>query len=861
MEKMEIYQHIVDLKNRGIIEISAYDLAKQLNLTRNEAGSVLNELFQAGLLIKTNTKPEKYTCCQENQIDCFQFLVGTGSSLDLIIEQCKIAVEYPMGLPILICGQSGTGKSMLAKKIHEYAQESGCISKQAPMITLNCADYADNPHLLTGVLFGYKKGAFTGASENHVGMIEEAEGGLLFLDEVHRLSFESQEKLFMLMDQGKYRPLGESAAWKTAKVRFVLATTEDINEVLLRTFRRRIPVKVTIPSLAQRPLQERMELIYRFYQNEANLLEQTIEVSGHVISLLSSCDFEGNVGELENIVKLSVARAYFKSKKGPTVIITEEAIRDLPISPQKDNTDKQKLIVIPHQCQKEWTSQYAASKELWSLIHSLEQIKSDKRSIEKIANACFELEKEAQPYCEENNRIHQLFYLQFKAVCLQLFEQYGIQATPQMEALFYYLKERMNHFDTNNQRNQVVLDWIKKKYPSSFYIANQLCDQLIERQLMDTKEGSKLTLLYVCMIIQRLNVNDSIKGIIVAHGDSTAHSIAKVANVLCQSFVFEAFDMNLHSSLNEIVDEVLGYLEHFRHCSGIVLMFDMGSLGDLYSKIKDKADSDLLVINSLTTSMALEVGMQIKKRDILFKDIVEKVKPNLLVESQYYEGCNTINNMIITSLSGMNISSKVKEILEMVLPSDIIQIHTSDFDVVQKSLENQDDFMFKGTRLILTTSDTLKGHHIPVINIAKIINGEESVLFYNEISDLINDEQYYWLRSELLKFFSIEGAGERLRFLNPAVVIDEIEEALKIYEKEMGIRLEGYTRANLYLHISAMIERLMLKENMPIDVDIKDDEEMKAFTELSNLALKNIILKYKVSLTQNEIYLIYLLIK
>ncbi|MEG0411229.1 MAG: sigma 54-interacting transcriptional regulator, partial [Erysipelotrichaceae bacterium] len=83
----------------------------------------------------------------------------------------------------------------------------------------NCADYADNPELLSASLFGYIKGSFTGADGDHIGSLESADGGYLFLDEVHRLSPEGQEKLFVFMDQGVFKRLGESKAERKANVR------------------------------------------------------------------------------------------------------------------------------------------------------------------------------------------------------------------------------------------------------------------------------------------------------------------------------------------------------------------------------------------------------------------------------------------------------------------------------------------------------------------------------------------------------------------------------------------------------------------------------------------------------------------
>ncbi len=105
-----------------------------------------------------------------------------------------------------------------------------------------------------------QKGAYTGAAQDSPGLIAKADGGILFLDEIHRLPPEGQEMLFTFIDKGIYRPLGESAQVHEASVQIIGATTES-SESFLSTFNRRIPMAITLPNLASRSLDERYEII------------------------------------------------------------------------------------------------------------------------------------------------------------------------------------------------------------------------------------------------------------------------------------------------------------------------------------------------------------------------------------------------------------------------------------------------------------------------------------------------------------------------------------------------------------------------------------------------------------------------
>ncbi|SDG66653.1 Sigma-54 interaction domain-containing protein [Thermoanaerobacter thermohydrosulfuricus] len=193
-------------------------------------------------------------------------MIGAHESLKEQIEKAKAAILYPPnGLHALIIGPTGAGKTTFAEAMYKSAIQLGVFSNDSPFVIFNCADYADNPQLLLSQLFGYVKGAFTGAATEKKGIIDEADGGVLFLDEVHRLPAEGQEMLFTLIDKGIYRRMGESTTTRKAKVLIVAATTEDTRSVLLSTFLRRVPVLIQLPSLESRTLKKRFTFISQFF--------------------------------------------------------------------------------------------------------------------------------------------------------------------------------------------------------------------------------------------------------------------------------------------------------------------------------------------------------------------------------------------------------------------------------------------------------------------------------------------------------------------------------------------------------------------------------------------------------------------
>ena len=307
-------------------------ISQELKVNRNQIAKIVNDLFESKDVIKINTRPivfldrkvleDKYQIKLKDEYSSFEQLsnfiysdetlhdfeklIGSDESMNPIVEKVKATVSYPPdGLTILLYGPTGTGKSFMAKLTYEYCLNKGLIDKTAKFVQVNCSEYANNPELLTANLFGYKKGAFTGADKDNYGLLHYANGGILFLDEVHCLNSECQEKLFLYMDQGIYHLVGDNDKWYKAKCRIIFATTEDPEVSLLKTLRRRIPVILTIPSLSQRGVNEKLQLIYHLYKKEEKRIHKEILISTNVYQILLNHEFVGNIGELSNVIQAS----------------------------------------------------------------------------------------------------------------------------------------------------------------------------------------------------------------------------------------------------------------------------------------------------------------------------------------------------------------------------------------------------------------------------------------------------------------------------------------------------------------------------------------------------------------------------
>lgn len=226
-------------------------------------------------------------------------ILGKSRSIQLLHN--SISQIATCDVSLIITGESGVGKELVARAVHYASERSG-----KPFIPVNCGAIPDN--LFENELFGHVKGAFTDASLIQNGLVKEAEGGTLFLDEVGTLSSYNQVKLLRLLQEREYRPLGESKSRK-ADLRIIAATNEDL---LYSTnkgrFREDLFYRLNIVSIHIPPLREREGDIAILIDHFINIYTRQYKLSPkkiteEAISLLSSYPWPGNIRELENKIQ------------------------------------------------------------------------------------------------------------------------------------------------------------------------------------------------------------------------------------------------------------------------------------------------------------------------------------------------------------------------------------------------------------------------------------------------------------------------------------------------------------------------------------------------------------------------------
>ena len=262
-----------------------------------------------------------------NLSEPFEHMIGHCAAMRTVFELVRSVA--PSGATVLVLGETGTGKELVARALHARSPRSA-----RPFVAINCAAFTES--LLESELFGHVRGAYTGAVETRRGLFEQASGGTLFLDEIAELSPATQARLLRVLDNGKVRPLGGEAP-KDVDVRVIAATHRDLAALVANgAFRQDLYFRINVVSIALPPLRERIDdvpLLVRHFLDEHAARTETCAraLDGAALAALCARSWPGNVRELKNVVERALTLA-----RGDTLQLSDLSVAALlpePVHP------------------------------------------------------------------------------------------------------------------------------------------------------------------------------------------------------------------------------------------------------------------------------------------------------------------------------------------------------------------------------------------------------------------------------------------------------------------------------------------------------------------------------------------------
>ena len=862
--------------------VTTQEIAEVLGIQRTNSSKDLNQLVREGKLIKTDGRPVRYiyqtlvthvkpvtkhvvsyketpvseekNTLQIDTKDIFAKIIGANGSMKNSVEQAKAAILYPpRGLNCLITGPTGSGKTYFAHAMYHFAKAHHVIDEETELIVFNCADYANNPELLMSHLFGYAKGAFTGADEEKMGIIDQADGGMLFLDEIHRLPPEGQEMIFYFMDHGTYSRLGETTKSHEANVRIVGATTEDPGSSLLETFVRRIPINIKLPAFEKRPANEKVDLVKIMIAHEANRTQRKISLTEDVAKALIGSVTYGNIGQLKSNIQLVCARGFLNHMQSPEISITiddlTEGIRSGLIQLASNRSAmaelskilEPKITVAPNDTiMKIQSDSYELPYNLYDIIGDkaalLKSDGLDQEAINHFISTDINIHLKsfykdhgfsfnADSKLAEIGRAHVIevtnqIYVMVKRSLPYEFQQNFIYAMSLHISSFLKKINLGEERHTNDNIREMAFD-----FPDEYAVAKEVRSYIETYFQVEIPESEDYYLTVLLVSLRANQASGRIGVVVAAHGNSTASSMVQVVQQLLDAENVRAVDMPLDMDPKTALDRIERNVQEVDEGSGVILLVDMGSLASFNSQIQRDTGIPVRTVDMVTTSLVLET---VRKVSVLGTDL------DMLHESlKNFRGYAEISSVesvqeakpihkkkavLAICASGEGTAQRIKELIERavnkrqeteleVLALSIVEVK-EELPVIQKEYQ-----------IIATTGITDLNIQAPFIPLERFIDQNIEVILDQLLMESeLEETEFISLDEESAKNTCVEFISDNFIFINGSKLIDPMWQFSTQISQTTGIGDEEYGfKINLVMHTAGMIERIIRNEPLTVE--------------------------------------------
>lgn len=896
MERMgkidEIYQTLVKLgkPDKGV---SAIDLSNYMKLDRANISRYLNQLCKNNLIEKINGRPVLYQSIKKEQkvvtTNSLDVMIGAKLSLQVPIQQAKAAILYPpRGLHTLILGETGVGKSMFAELMYQFAKESHMLAEDAPFIRFNCADYADNPQLVITQIFGVKKGAYSGADSDREGLLKKADKGMFFFDEIHRLSPQGQEMLFTYIDKGFFRPLGETDKIVHVAVQIIAATTEDPNSHLLKTFTRRIPMTVNLPSLRELSLKERYYLVEAFIRCEAKRLGKDVYINKDALISFLLYDCPNNTGQLKSDIQLSCAKAFlnFKAQSRNYILIEQAELHQRVkyglMKMQEHRGELNKLFkkkedILVFSYTDDWRASniadeiedYKKGEYFYDIIEEkLERLKQQgltEKEINEIVN--IDIERHFKKYIsdlpgkfrkEEIAKVVDIEIVNLVEKILLLAQE---RLHKEFEEKVYYglalhLSKSIERIRHGNKIYHPNLEWIRQQYSEEFLVAMEIT-KMIDVQMnieMPLDEIGYITMFLASNPYEiKAGETSKVGVLVIMHGHATASSMCQVANSLIGDEYAQWLDMPLNMKVEKMYAVAKGKILEMDAGKGIILLVDMGSLNNFADMLTEETGIKVRSIDMVSTPIVIEAcrkAMTGIELDRIYQSCQDAGRYRMQANP---DKKNHNKFLIITAcFTGEGAAERLKEIIQNHLENK------STVDVMSLNILDHNDFLGKVQMLnqeyqIIAIVGTINIviENIPYFSALDILSGDAM----DKIKELICWEQDYLKIKNSLSSY--------VKSINGEEIVEDIRQVMRDIEQGLNIGVSQDVKIGITLHISFMIDALKIGERQIVF------ENLEAYRSVHNRefiliaqALQPLEKNYQIKILEDELaYIVRMVIE
>ena len=877
------------------IEYDTLSISKTLNISRTLASQYLNRMVKSGEFLKIISRPVYYLRKKtiedyfrmELNTDTFYSLeeltelfdkklleqrgfveaVGYDTTLRYLIAQCQAAVKYPpSGVPVLLCGEPGVGKTYFAQLIYEYARSESVLPASAKCLWLNYSRVNENKFDDDKLLFGSWSISGNKDLRRKEGLLEEAKDGFVIIENVEKMSARCLEKVIGYIRTGTWTIRGDSTLHHSS-TRLIFTTCESLRINMENTLLQVIPVVCKLPTLEARPVRDKEELISRCLKEEGKRIGRKVKLSRQCFEILLNASFAYNISGLLGCMKTLCTNAFLSRQENETELclytydLPEELLNSARKTFSYEDTQSEMLDMEVYKASEPGNLEL---RFFDSLVRTYRQYKEIYKTREQFIQKCVENMNLYYDYIVfekkyVNGRLQSIEKLIdgiFGSIC-DAYDIYIPQTCVYVVARIIYSSieinselgewERENHEDLTAMLNCFAGD-----FPAETDLANEIMDKI--HAALEVSPGiiHRVFLILNLQFYNRKIAAANCEGLILEHGYSTASSIVDVVNKLLGKHVFDAVDMPLDMTLKDLAPMLKRYIKGRNVSRDLLLMVDMGSLEHAAEIFEELSNVRIGVIDNVSTKVALSIGEKLMEGMDL-EEMLTTVCREETCRFRIIDRSSRKNAVFFVTESGSGLAERMIQLFRSSLTDKMeLLLLPYDYRHLLRNL-NENELFSKYNVLFVVSTEKLELKQIPVIPLENMIAAEDSKVI-KIISQYFPKEEVEAFKKNLLKNFSFENVVRHLTILDADKLLDFVADALEMLQKLMNVRLNDSTTVGLYIHISNMIERIVTNSYFMNQEEAAEvSEEEKKFTRIFHTAFDSLCRHYNIKIPQSEI--------
>ena len=580
-------------------------LSEKLSMQRTNISSILNQLVAEGKVVKKGGRPVLYQLNNDiNRMEegNFSNVIGHKQSMKEAIMIAQAAILYPQkNTSILLIAESGSGVRYFSKEIHQFAIKSRIVKENAPFIIFDCRNFMESPETIGKLIFG---------NRDNQGILFQANKGVLLIKNADLLPGYERTVLFSILKEMNLYADENIHLPNDFKCILICTIGKQTDAGTIEIYKDKIDFIIDIPSLIERGIDERYELITHFFKNEARMLGRTISTQSSLLHSLLLYETKNNIRGLQNDIHTGCANSYarFHGNKKQSI---EILLSDFPNYVRKGmiyyKSYRQQInTLVPGGCKYSFTQDEVLktnaiikSKNIYQSLDSkkreLKKHDINEDDINRIVS--LDLHEEFLDYYKRiihplhtleqlQNFISQTLISNVRSLLDDIEIELGYSVS---DSVFYGICMHLNTaLIRMNGKQRISNEEIKRLtevYPKHYQVSKMFIEAIEKEFGMQLNIDEVVYIMMFLLSEKEVEIADTVVTLIVMHGDSSGTSIATVINKMTNGNTTFGYNLSLESNMEQAYGELKELIRTINRGKGLLIIYDMGSIRTMIESI------------------------------------------------------------------------------------------------------------------------------------------------------------------------------------------------------------------------------------------------------------------------------------